>query len=126
MSKTAFMYMVNHVFLPPKLPEEDDSDPTNSSALQSTVLKITEKLEDFVPSAKHGLNGNVNYIRFEGVLQELSQSGPGAAVPVHTHSQNAGVLVYKSKDSISIESFELSPLNSAVDSADTSLGLHWR
>ncbi|ELQ36795.1 hypothetical protein OOU_Y34scaffold00639g1, partial [Pyricularia oryzae Y34] len=131
MSKTSFMYMVNHVFLPPKLPEGDDSDPTNSSTLQSTVLRITEKFEDFVPSAKHGLvrsavamirrmvqaqdqNGNVNYIRLEGVLQELSHSGPGAAVPIHTLSQNAGVLVYKSKDSISIESFELSPLNSAV------------
>lgn len=33
---------------------------------------------------------------------------------IHTHSQNAGVLIYKSKDSISIKSFELFPLNSAV------------
>lgn len=41
-------------------------------------------------------------------------AGTGEAVPIHIVCQNAGVIVSRHKDHVYVESFELSPLNSAV------------
>lgn len=41
-------------------------------------------------------------------------AGTGEAVTVHIVCQNAGVVISRHEDSVYIEYFELSPLNSAV------------
>ena len=38
-------YIINHVFLPPKLPQEDDSSPINDSALTNEVLRALEAFD---------------------------------------------------------------------------------
>ncbi|QBZ66698.1 hypothetical protein PoMZ_13682 [Pyricularia oryzae] len=129
-NKTAFEYVVNHFFLPPKLPQGDDWTPSNRSTLQSALLAFIEKFRAFVVSRRYALvdsaasmirrmvmaqdeTGNINCDNLGKVLQEIGQSGPGEAVPLHVVSQNAGVFLTRHKDSVYIETFELA-LNSAV------------
>lgn len=54
-NKTAFDYVVNHFFLPPKLPQRDDWTPLNGSTLQSALLASIEKFRAFVVSRRYAL-----------------------------------------------------------------------
>lgn len=46
-------YIINHVFLPPKLPHQDDSSVENTNALIEMVLAATELLQDHLPEQEH-------------------------------------------------------------------------
>lgn len=40
-------YIITHVFLPPKLPQHDDSDPTKSAALAEELLAALRAFETY-------------------------------------------------------------------------------
>ena len=42
-------YIINHVFLPPKLPQKDDSDDTKSAALIGQVLAALRSFQAHIP-----------------------------------------------------------------------------
>lgn len=42
-------YIINHVFLPPKLPQKDDSNDTKSAALIGQVLAALRSFQAYVP-----------------------------------------------------------------------------
>ena len=42
-------YIINHVFLPPELPHEDDSDPLKDIALVSTLLAAVKSFQEYSP-----------------------------------------------------------------------------
>ena len=42
-------YIINHVFLPPRLPLKDDSDASNDAALVEQLLNGLERLQDHIP-----------------------------------------------------------------------------
>ena len=46
-------YVVNHVFLPPKLPQEDDLDATMEHALCLLVYDAAKLYVDFLPPYQH-------------------------------------------------------------------------
>jgi hypothetical protein len=51
MNPQAVHYMINHLFLPPKLPQEDDSgDPSNQEAL---LLHLSESAKAFADGLSH-------------------------------------------------------------------------
>ncbi|TLS21320.1 uncharacterized protein PpBr36_10409, partial [Pyricularia pennisetigena] len=54
-TNTAFTYMVNHVFLPPKLPEGDDWEASHSKALQSNIMACIEKFVTYVTLGNRAL-----------------------------------------------------------------------
>ena len=42
-------YIINHVFLPPKLPQKDDSSPSRDAALAEALLEGLEAFHDLLP-----------------------------------------------------------------------------
>ncbi|KAI6506249.1 hypothetical protein MCOR16_011918 [Pyricularia oryzae] len=59
-------------------------------------------------------HGYIHCDKLEQVLDEIGEKVSGEAVCINVVSQNAGVLIGRHQDSVYVESFELSPLNSAV------------
>ena len=43
-------YIINHVFLPPKLPQKDDSSPSRDAALAETLLEGLKAFHDLLPT----------------------------------------------------------------------------
>ncbi|TLD03313.1 uncharacterized protein PgNI_12330 [Pyricularia grisea] len=130
-NKTAFDYVVNHFFLPPKLPQGDDWTPSNGSTLQSALLASIEKFRAFVVSRRYALvdsaaamirrmvmaqdeTGNINCDNLGKVLQEIGQSGASRRSRASACCfPECRRLFTRHKDSVYIETFELA-LNSAV------------
>jgi hypothetical protein len=47
-------YVVDHVFLPPKLPQEDDSSDSNDAALCDLVCQVAKAYCNDLPASKQG------------------------------------------------------------------------
>ncbi|GAA93193.1 similar to An08g12160 [Aspergillus luchuensis IFO 4308] len=130
LSTTDTIYLLHHVFLPPKLPQEDDYNASHESALLDGVIDALALFQEYshgqesevVDSVKVMLtrlratrdcHGDVNHVELQKALEELENSG--GALPVHVRCQNAAVLMTRHSDSIHVETFELSPRNEAVN-----------
>ena len=46
-------YIIDHVFLSPKLPQEDDNDATKNASLTEEVLAALRQLQSHVPEQHH-------------------------------------------------------------------------
>ena len=46
-------YIINHVFLPPKLPQKDDSDVAKDELLLKKLLAALESLKHHIPDTEH-------------------------------------------------------------------------
>lgn len=84
--------MVNHVFLPPKLPEGDDWEASHSKALQSNIMACIEKFVTYVTLGNRALmqsaalmirrmtqaqneHGYIYCDKLEQVLDEIGEKG---------------------------------------------------
>jgi hypothetical protein len=132
MTADATTYLVNHVVLPPKLPQKDDHNPAHEQCLIDMVILALEDLREFskghdvkqiIGSAVQAIvnldstrdrHGYLNELALKQVLQQLSQAKSNDLVPLEIKAQNAGLLVYRRQDSIVFEPFELSPTNNAA------------
>ncbi len=147
LSVAAATFLIDHVFLPPKLPQEDDFQ----SSLEQTLIKTTV---DGVAAFSACLNGEHNSSQvntahamlrnlakvhpseflYEGQLRTalsalkdgqdscamtymLSLTYLGHSIPLHIRAQNAGLLVSIENDYVRFDMFELLPPNEAVMSA---------
>ncbi|KKZ67076.1 hypothetical protein EMCG_07247 [[Emmonsia] crescens] len=128
----AIMYLIHHIFLPPKLPNEDDFDSDCETALINTTLEALVKFKDVVTYDQNSIidsvismvtnlgtvrdsssvDGSISEEELGAALRDLCNKG--GIIPLHIRAQNAGVLISKVDDSIDIEVFELSPCNEAV------------
>ncbi|KAL3412906.1 hypothetical protein V8F44DRAFT_645694 [Aspergillus fumigatus] len=123
------LYLVHHIFLPPKLPQEDDYKPEYElmllekcvEALQQFKVYVSDSEADSIAAAvtmvtrlAHicGPNGDVDEKEFRNALTQLYTEG--GILPVYVHCQNAAVLMTREDDAIRIETFELSARNEAV------------
>ncbi|KAM0708220.1 hypothetical protein Q7P35_004870 [Cladosporium inversicolor] len=115
-----------HVFLPPKLPQEVDG--TSDSALINITLNALAKLSDdndpvlcnAITAIKNlkAINSLPNAAVSESQLTQILTSLPsGRTAPVHVTSQNSAVLATRKQDELVFEVFELSPLSSRVMTA---------
>ncbi|KAK2624987.1 hypothetical protein QTJ16_005356 [Diplocarpon rosae] len=123
-------YMIRHVFLPPKLPGEDDFNAHHDTGLLDTTIDSLSQFKlhikkDQITAVDSVIDmlKNLGVIRDAGgVLREeklltaLKEVGKdGGTLPMHILAQNAGVIVSNLESSIRFEAFELSPLNEAVN-----------
>ncbi|KIW67539.1 hypothetical protein PV04_06783 [Phialophora macrospora] len=130
-SPSAIKYMIHHMFLPPKLPCEDDSDRSHETILLRTTIDALREFKDWVIDDHHGTidsiigmvanlravsgtdsEGTVNEGQLFSALRDLPEKG--GTILLHIRAQNAGVMISKVDSFIHVEAFELSPLNEAV------------
>ncbi|TVY48539.1 hypothetical protein LOCC1_G001313 [Lachnellula occidentalis] len=133
--KEKMMYLIQHMFLPPKLPQKDDSNLEHERFLLDTTIDALRAFKGYINDTKHDqvirvdsvidmvtnmrsvheLNGDVGAVSEEKLRNALADLvKTGGTIPVHIRAQNAGVLISRVDDSIHVEAFELSPLNQAV------------
>ncbi|KAL2069540.1 hypothetical protein VTL71DRAFT_14219 [Oculimacula yallundae] len=119
----ALEYIINHVFLPPKLPQLNDTTPKVEVAL--TKL-FHETLHTFInnlpaqdqngwshlPSMLDLLLGSNEDDELESPITKLDKKilemAEGEVMALHLVQQNAGLILRKQSDTFSIETFELS------------------
>ncbi|KIW82284.1 hypothetical protein Z517_05311 [Fonsecaea pedrosoi CBS 271.37] len=122
-------FMIHHMFLPPKLPSEDDSSPDHEKALLDTTIAALREFKDLAIEDSNGAvdsvirmvtslsavldsDGHVNEGKLSDALRDLPEKG--GTLLLHIRAQNAGVMVGQVGRSIHVEVFELSPLNGPV------------
>ncbi|KAK0247652.1 hypothetical protein LTS09_017198 [Friedmanniomyces endolithicus] len=115
--------LVNHIFLPPQLPQSFDDPPfdvllrSTSEALaafkrvkpDADLAHISQMLDS---AQKVHSNGHVSEQRLAELLEALPRHG--GMVVLHISAQNAGIIVSNTMSAIRFEVFELSPLNEHV------------
>ncbi|KAL2132090.1 hypothetical protein VTI74DRAFT_4243 [Chaetomium olivicolor] len=126
-------YAINHVFLPPRIPQEDDTDLKEEHNLISSLLVSTEKFSMQCPATeaqplgpvirmlqrllkvKPGLGSSEKKASMREVIHELKD---GEFAVFHIRAQNAGLLLTGRKYDILIEAFELLAPNNTVMSCE--------
>ncbi|PSN72933.1 hypothetical protein BS50DRAFT_616434 [Corynespora cassiicola Philippines] len=124
-------YLIHHVVLPPKLPQQHDSHAELERSLLTTTIRGLEKLQSVEPRMKirtaiatlnnllHCRDGNgfVNEGKLKSIFTELDKGALKGAIPLEIKKQNAAIIISKSDEDIMFELFELSPPNNVVMSA---------
>ncbi|THU80575.1 hypothetical protein K435DRAFT_767927 [Dendrothele bispora CBS 962.96] len=122
-------YIVHHVFLPPKLPQEDDYTAECESALCRTVydsasefgksgLVLPENIRRWDEIVKM-LENTSNFEGEEGmttkrVKEALAQMKEGSILAFLIREQNAGVIFRRHAHEVIYEAFEVSPPTEAI------------
>lgn len=75
MSAEEILYKLHHVFLPPKLPEQDDAEPTHDKALLNTVISCFSSFKGYVADVHHpAVDSAMTAIKVANdILQESDQ-----------------------------------------------------
>ncbi|TLD10121.1 hypothetical protein PgNI_06587 [Pyricularia grisea] len=122
------LYLVHHVFLPPKLPNGDDGSPKKEAAMLSTAHDALVEFKDLVSQDQRAAVASVASmvqatisVRAQGTVQldegELNAAilgminGELGTVALHIVKQNAGVIITRTPDKMQLDLFELSPRN---------------
>ncbi|KAJ3494454.1 hypothetical protein NLG97_g4066 [Lecanicillium saksenae] len=119
----ALAYLVDHIFLPPKIPSSDKAKFPQDGPLISIALRsLTEFQQHGPPEAltsalaamenmavAHDLAGTIT-INKSGLTKALENlHSDGASIPLHVVAQNAGIIITKVKGGVTFDVFELSP-----------------
>ena len=59
LSSRALMYLIHHIFLPPKLPQEDDYDSEDESTLLNITLDALRRFQNCVIGDQNGTIGSI-------------------------------------------------------------------
>ncbi|KAK3346903.1 hypothetical protein B0T25DRAFT_613574 [Lasiosphaeria hispida] len=128
-------YTINHVFMPPRLPQEDDTQITNEHRLIASLLESVRHFTTIEPSSVEAL------LPVIGMLEKLLGMAPGRdclnkerymrdaistlkegdSTLFHLRAQNAGLLITARQDDVLFEAFELLAQNYKVMSTRGSL-----
>lgn len=127
-SAEAAAYLVNHVVLPPQLPQADDFDAAHERFLLRTTIDALRALKTFVATehdsaltnaimsieniqkSQDGF-GNISETELCKLLNELAHHRNNSPIPLKITAQNAGIIISLNEKDIIFESFELSPTN---------------
>ncbi|EME83378.1 uncharacterized protein MYCFIDRAFT_203611 [Pseudocercospora fijiensis CIRAD86] len=121
--------LVNHIFLPPQLPQREDA-----ADIDRELLRVTHQaLQHFVDSLAGGhvppsIPQALQMLKYaegchsfvDGTLSEaelvevFGRLRPGQHLALRVRAQNAGLLVSKYAAHTTFEAFELAPINGAV------------
>lgn len=123
------LYAYNHVVLPPRLPQQDDADPSHEHFLLHVVQQALRALEGntddsnvkkaiasglaSVKNLRDGRDshGSSSECQVRELLHHLVSTTAEGYVPLEVKAQNAGLLIRRDGREIIFESFELSPIN---------------
>ncbi|KAK3305905.1 uncharacterized protein B0T15DRAFT_556437 [Chaetomium strumarium] len=139
-SRKSLEFAINHVFLPPRTPLEDDVSIPDEHTLISVFLESIKQFAKDNPLAgcdrlgptirmierllkvKPGLDENAKEALLRRVILELDE---GEYVLLHMRAQNAGLLLTGRRDDILVEAFELLAPNEDVMSCEGRLVRHF-
>ena len=124
-------YLVDHIVLPPKLPQEDDRDAKHEEhifhlaigALQDLQNVVNTEQTEFVTEAiatvenlrdGRDSSGNVSEVQLEALLAKLTNDKAAGSLPLEIKAQNAGIIIRRYAGHLNFEFFELSPTNEAA------------
>ncbi|ESK95832.1 hypothetical protein Moror_12444 [Moniliophthora roreri MCA 2997] len=124
-------YIINHVFLPPKLPQECDESEENYAALSRMVLHCAEQYQNTVPDEEKAIwDSIVNMLEKLCLLEVLGgfckenieniilQMNEGDVIALLIREQNAGIIIRGLEGRTLFESFEVSPDNESIMSTN--------
>ncbi|TDL21943.1 hypothetical protein BD410DRAFT_828691 [Rickenella mellea] len=123
-----FKYIVENIFMPPKLPQEADGDAhANDLALAICVVASARTYRGSVPREERPrweimvtmLEQLISSQEAAGlskstVIRSLKNLRGGGVLAFLIHAQNAGIIIRKGEDAAVIECFEVSPTAEAV------------
>ncbi|KAL8647212.1 MAG: hypothetical protein Q9210_005690 [Variospora velana] len=131
------LYIVHHVILPPRLPQQAESPEIAANAERILLDLILSNAQAFGErcAPKHKASWTVvqrmlarwlatkPHSTFSGLLLEaaISKMKPGDGLPIRIHAQNAALILRHIGDAISVECFELSSTSAAVMGCSGSL-----
>ncbi|KUJ20152.1 uncharacterized protein LY89DRAFT_716588 [Mollisia scopiformis] len=119
-------YIFNHVFLPPKLPQLNDTTPEVEVGLTELFHNTLSLFLDDLPEEEQGnwmrlpamlnilLNNNNIESPFRNLDEKLGNMREGDVLALHITHQNAGLVLRRQLQTYSIEIFELSATSQAV------------
>ncbi|KAH6614844.1 hypothetical protein C7974DRAFT_475294 [Boeremia exigua] len=127
-SAEATFYLVNHVALPPQLPQADDFHAGHERCLLKTTLIALQALKPLVTAEhsitlKHAIEtiknlqqsqdrfGNTSEAELVKLFDQLAHGKNEGSIPLEIKAQNAGILISSDGNDITFEFFELSPNN---------------
>ncbi|KAF8861161.1 hypothetical protein BDZ45DRAFT_618648 [Acephala macrosclerotiorum] len=119
--REALLYQINHVFLPPELPQKDDTNAFNEKVLMETVISGLKLFRTYFPMNQtyqldHSIrmmhcmismrdkNGFLDPIILDEKMRRLSDFD---SIPIHLRNQNSGLLITKVGSEFRFESLEL-------------------
>ncbi|TFK56543.1 hypothetical protein OE88DRAFT_1649890 [Heliocybe sulcata] len=121
------MYMVHHIFLPPKLPQKDDTDSGNLYILCDTVRRCIGLYQNALAfderqrwvameKAVELLALTQQYVELPQpqIMDAIGTMKTGDVLAFLIRAQNAGLILRKHEDRLVFESFEVSPSNAEV------------
>lgn len=87
MSKEEIMYMLYHIFLPPKLPQKNDAEPKYDKALLGMVVKCMSSFKDYVA----GMHRSIVHSALKAIqsASEVHEECSGALVVSETRLKSA-------------------------------------
>ncbi|OGM45290.1 hypothetical protein ABOM_006397 [Aspergillus bombycis] len=122
-------YLINHVFLPPRVPQQDDNDPSHERALVKVVIDALREFKCYVTTEWHSTTDLViamvqnlqslletnGFMSQEQLLASLKRlCTDGGVLLLHIRAQNCGLMISNNTNSILFEAFELLPPNKDV------------
>lgn len=124
-------YLVNHIVLPPKLPQQDDRSAVLDVPLLDLTIYALEDLRAQVGKAYDSdvaaaiatiqnlqlcrdAGGNISSESLQLLLEKFVHSDYIGLIPLEVTQQNAGILFSRCDDKLKFECFELSPTNKAA------------
>lgn len=131
-SPEATAYLINHIVLPPRLPQTDDNTTTYDKCLLDAVLDTLQELQQSVShehveavtlatdTIKHLARCHLeddmelrNQLNIH-LAKLADDESLGTCVPIEVKAQNAGLLLTRRDGHITFESFELTATNNAI------------
>ncbi|KAG7450735.1 uncharacterized protein BT62DRAFT_884237 [Guyanagaster necrorhizus] len=121
MDDSVLTYIVNHVFMPPVLPQQDDRDISNDAALCDAVLECARCYRAYLQNDVHKLqkwNIIIDMLQnFKATLtatlgsaeveRQLSSMNIGDILVYHINAQNACVVFRRQPEEVIYEAFEV-------------------
>ncbi|KAL2888634.1 hypothetical protein HOO65_030135 [Ceratocystis lukuohia] len=127
------LFNIHHVFMPPSLPQADDRNGEHEMGLVRSLQNEVQLFLHYCPNEHcdliseissgleafeqiHSSNDSAVSVNEVEFMKQLSGvfSNADYSIPLFVEAQNAGIVIYQTDGATSIESFELSPLNTAV------------
>ncbi|OTA55802.1 hypothetical protein K449DRAFT_468641 [Hypoxylon sp. EC38] len=134
LSSNEISYIINHVFLPPQLPQQDDYKVEYEESLLNAVTHALSEFKEYGPddvtSVVDSVIASIQTLYLspgfscapsekqllEAFKQRLLQKD--GMLVLHVRAQNAGIMFTRSGASVHVEMFELSPRNEDVMSTE--------
>ncbi|KAK8019158.1 hypothetical protein PG990_004296 [Apiospora arundinis] len=122
-----FLYVIHHVFLPPRLPQQDDFGTSSDQALTGAVLDAMEHFKQYVsPEDSAVFQSALDMVRCLsstrpgdildrcGVGKAIHDLADGGCLALKLSAQNLGLFIHRCDNAVRFEPFELLAENKQV------------